>query len=217
VKRIDVDRARKLIERGATILDVLPEPTHRKNHIPGALSRPLATMTEAAMSDLARSKPVVVYCFDQRCDLSARASARLVQMGFTAVHDLIGGRAAWTLLGLPTEGSEGDRRRVAEFLDEADTVAGGATIASMPTRSSEDPVAVIDDAGVLLGAVDRAAASLDPTTPVTQAMVPAPGTIRPDVTIDDALEQLRHDGLPYTFVTTARGELLGLLHVDAHV
>ena len=217
MKRVDVDRARELIERGATILDVLPEPTYRRNHIPGALSRPLASMTEASMSDLAKTKPVIVYCFDQRCDLSARASARLVQMGFTAVHDLIGGRAAWTLLGLPTEGSEGDRRRVAEFLDEAETVEVGATIAAMPTGSSDDPVAVIDDAGVLLGAVDRVAVSLDPSTPVTQAMVPAPGTIRPDVTVDDALAQLRDDGLPYTFVTTARGELLGLLHADAHV
>jgi hypothetical protein len=47
--------------------------------------------------------------------------------------------------------------------------------------------------------------------------VPAPGTIRPDLTIDRALEQLRKDGLARSFVTTARGELVGILPVDAHV
>jgi CBS domain-containing protein len=46
---------------------------------------------------------------------------------------------------------------------------------------------------------------------VEQAMTPAPGTIRPDGRVDDSLKQLRSDGVAYTFVTTARGQLLGLL------
>lgn len=216
MQRIDVDRARELIDQGATVIDVLPEPTYRKVHIPGAINRPLQSMTDESMNDLARSEPIIVYCFDQRCDLSARAAARLDQMGFTAVHDLIGGRAAWTVLRLPTEGSEGDRRRVAEFVVDVGTVSVDGSVADLPVAGS-DPIAVVDDAGVLLGAVDPVAAALTRSTHVTDAMVPAPGTLRPDTTLDEALAQLQRDHLPYSFVTTARGELVGLLRADAHV
>jgi hypothetical protein len=139
-------------------------------------------------------------------------------MGFRKVHDLIGGRAAWTVLDLPTEGSEGDRRRVAHFVVEVATVPVDATVADLPAPGRDgDPVAAVDRQGVLLGSLDRRAAGLDPATPVADAMVPAPGTIRPDMTIDDALAQLRKDGLTFTFVTTARGELVGLLPADAHI
>lgn len=223
VERIDVDRARALIEGGATVVDVLPEATYRRNHIPGAVSHPLESMTEESVANLDRHADLVVYCYDQRCDLSARASARLDSMGFEHVHDLIGGRAAWTLLALPTEGSEGDRRRVAEFVEPVRSVAIGATIADVEARVETDdgddslPIAVLDADGVLLGALDRIAASLDTGTAVADAMVPAPGTIRPDMTIDDAVAQLRKDGLPYALVTTARGELLGALGADAHI
>jgi hypothetical protein len=76
---------------------------------------------------------------------------------------------------------------------------------------------VVDGDGVLLGAVDRAALALPPSTPVETAMIPAPGTIRPDLRLDDAIKQLTDDGLAYSFVSTARGELLGVLVRDQHV
>src|SRR5688572_10789286 len=98
MKRIDVDAAAALIESGALVIDVLPESVYRRSHLPGAVNHPLETMTEESVAGLNRHADLVVYCFDQRCDLSARATARLDQMGFTNVHDLIGGRAAWTVL-----------------------------------------------------------------------------------------------------------------------
>ena len=134
-----------------------------------------------------RSEPLLVYCFDQHCDLSARASARLEQLGFEHVHDLIGGRAAWTALGLPTEGTVADRDRISAYAAEVPTVAIDATLADVVGLDGlRFPVPVVNRDGVLLGAVEPSAASKPAATPVEDVMVPAPRTIRPEVRLDDA-------------------------------
>jgi rhodanese-related sulfurtransferase len=223
MKRIDVDQAQRLIGRGALVVDVLPAPTYVDEHLPGAVNIPLTTFDDEALSDIERDRALVVYCFDQRCDLSARASARLDQMGFTGVHDLIGGRAAWTVLGLPTEGQIADRHKISRHVRPVASVSVTGTISDVTAsdvraeEASVGPIAVLDDAGVLLGSLDEAALQLPGDTPVERAMTPAPGTVRPDMRLDAALRQLADDGLASTFVTTARGELVGLLLRDEHV
>jgi CBS domain-containing protein len=127
------------------------------------------------------------------------------------------------VLGLPTEGQVGDRRRVGHHLCHAVAVGAAATVgdARAARAAAADavpvPVAVVDDEGVLLGSLDEAALALPATTPVDRAMVRAPGTIRPDERLDDALQQLRGDGLAFSFVSTAHGRLLGVLCRDEHV
>jgi rhodanese-related sulfurtransferase len=217
MKRIDVDEARRLIRDGALVVDVLPEPTYETAHLPGAINIPLSVLDEQAVSGMDRDGPIVVYCFDQRCDLSARASSRFDQLGFTAVHDLIGGRAAWTVLGLPLEGEVADRWSVWRYLHDPPKVPVTAVVADARAAATSVPVAVLDDAGVLLGSLDEAALGLPDDTPVERAMVRAPGTIRPDVPLDQAIEQLTDDGLAFSYVSTARGELLGVLRRDDHV
>ena len=64
-KRIDVARAQRLITRGAQLVDVLPDSIFVQEHLPGALSLPLETLTPATASELDPVKAVVVYCFDQ--------------------------------------------------------------------------------------------------------------------------------------------------------
>lgn len=127
--------------------------------------------------------------------------------------DLIGGRAAWTVLGLPTEGHVGDRRRVSQFVLEARTVDIDETIADVRALGGEwtAPAAVVGAGNVLLGALHPRAAGLPGQTPVEQAMVLAPGTIRPDLRVDEALAQLADDHLDHVFVTTVSGVLVGLL------
>ena len=218
MKRIDVDQAQRLMQRGAVVIDVLPPAIYASEHLPSAINIPLSTLDESKVAQLDRDQPVIVYCYDQHCDLSGRASSRFDQLGFTAVHDLIGGRAAWTVLGLPTEGEVGDRRRIVHHLRPVPSVPIGSTIADVRALGdTTGPIAVVDDAGVLLGALDQQAAALPPSTPVDTAMTPAPGTIRPELRLDDAVQQLRDDGLAFSFVTTARGQLLGLLCSDEHV
>jgi CBS domain-containing protein len=136
-------------------------------------------------------------------------------MGFTAVHDLVGGRVAWTVLGLPTDGEVADRRRVGALAAPTPSVPLSATVADLQRHGERaQAIAVVSDEGVLLGAVDTIARNLPPATPVEGIMIPAPATIRPDVRIDDALEQLRDDGLASVFVTTARGVLVGIIELD---
>jgi CBS domain-containing protein len=42
-------------------------------------------------------------------------------------------------------------------------------------------------------------------------MTPAPGTIRPDVRVDDVAEQLRADHLDHVLVTTVSGVIVGII------
>jgi Mg/Co/Ni transporter MgtE len=133
-------------------------------------------------------------------------------MGFEHVHDLIGGRAAWTALGLPTEGEVGDRRRIGGHTATAATVGIGETVSAVHALGPRRfPIAVVDDHGVLLGALDPGVASLPADTPVERAMDPAPGTIRPEMRIEEVVEQLRSDGLDHVFVTAVNGVLIGMV------
>jgi rhodanese-related sulfurtransferase len=64
-KGIDVARAQRLIKRGAQLVDVLPHSIFTQEHLPGAVSLPLETMSSATASEIDRARAVVVYCFDQ--------------------------------------------------------------------------------------------------------------------------------------------------------
>lgn len=63
--RIDAAGAAQLVDQGAQFVDVLPASIFVQEHLPGAVSLPLETLTSASVDVLDRSKPVVVYCFDQ--------------------------------------------------------------------------------------------------------------------------------------------------------
>ncbi len=63
--RIDALGATQLLDQGAQFVDVLPASIFVQEHLPGAVSVPLETLTSASVDVLDRSKPVVVYCFDQ--------------------------------------------------------------------------------------------------------------------------------------------------------
>jgi CBS-domain-containing membrane protein len=128
------------------------------------------------------------------------------------VYDLVGGRAAWTVLGWPTEGVVGDRGRIAKFVRSVPGVTLDATIAEVrPFVDGQLPIPVLDDARVLLGAVAATAAQLPPDSRVADIMVSAPGTIRPDLRIEEVARQLADDHLDHVFVTTAAGVLVGLV------
>ena len=82
--------------------------------------------------------------------LVGRLAHRLELEGFTQVYDLIGGRATWTALGLPTEGVVGDRRRIGTFASVVDTVEPNATMGDVRALLPRFPVAVVDE-GILIG------------------------------------------------------------------
>jgi rhodanese-related sulfurtransferase len=215
VVRVDAVQAERLIADGIRTLDVLPADVYRKVHLPGATSLPLERFEPSQVESFDTTEPLLVYCFDQHCDLSARASARLEELGFENVHDLIGGRGAWTALGLPTEGEIGDDGRVGRYVDKAPAVQLDDTVADVVAVGEQRfavPVVGTDD--VLLGAVEPSVAKLPGSTPVREVMTPAPRTIRPEGRVDEVVEQLRRDRLDHVFVTAVNGVLLGRVVTD---
>lgn len=137
------------------------------------------------------------------------------------MYDLIGGRATWTALGLPTEGVVGDRARISSAVEQVAVVGVDGVVADIDLGRDgggdvDGPVAVLGPGGVLVGGlVGATARSLPGDTPVRDAMFPAPGTIRPELRIDEVAERLADDGLEHVFVTTVGGVLLGLVRRDA--
>ncbi len=59
--RHDVQR---LIGAGAQLVDVLPAPEYREEHLAGAINIPLKTLTAETATQLDRTRPVIVYCWD---------------------------------------------------------------------------------------------------------------------------------------------------------
>ena len=61
---IERDEVRRLIEQGAQLIEVLPKEEFEEEHLPGAINIPLRRIDAEATERLDRSRPVVVYCWD---------------------------------------------------------------------------------------------------------------------------------------------------------
>jgi rhodanese-related sulfurtransferase len=59
-----LDRLLDLIDRGAQIVEVLPEDDYAPVHLPGAINLPLRQLDAQAVTVLDRGRPTVVYCWD---------------------------------------------------------------------------------------------------------------------------------------------------------
>ena len=136
-------------------------------------------------------------------------------MGFADVYLLDGGRAAWTVMGLPTEGEIGDARRISQFVHEVPVVPHGATVADVK-KLGDIPymVVVLGCDEVVVGALRPSVRALPPKTRVRDIMIPAPSTIRPDLRVDEVARRLAKDDLDHILVTTVNGVLLGLVTRD---
>jgi rhodanese-related sulfurtransferase len=63
-REIDRDGVRRLMERGAQIVEVLPAQEYSEDHLPGAINLPLRKIEAEASQVLDPSRPVIVYCWD---------------------------------------------------------------------------------------------------------------------------------------------------------
>ena len=61
---IDRNRVQSLVAQGAQVVEVLPADEYAEDHLPGAISIPLARLDTEAVTTLDRSRPVIVYCWD---------------------------------------------------------------------------------------------------------------------------------------------------------
>jgi len=65
VKRVDVDRAIRLMRRGAQLVDVLPASIFEQEHLPLATNLPLESLDRDTVARVDLTRAIVVYCFDQ--------------------------------------------------------------------------------------------------------------------------------------------------------
>ncbi|MEU2110144.1 metalloregulator ArsR/SmtB family transcription factor [Streptomyces sp. NPDC019507] len=86
---------------GVTVLDVRPVEEYRAGHIPGALSIPVAELTDR-IGELPEGEEIVVYCRGQYCALAYDAVRLLTDRGRRAIrlHD---GMVEWRLADLPVD------------------------------------------------------------------------------------------------------------------
>jgi rhodanese-related sulfurtransferase len=212
---IDTDRVRELLADGAQLIDVLPEETFRQEHLPGAVSIPLATI-DKAVDELDRSKPVIVYCYDYQCDLSPRAAHRLEQLGFDEVYDYVASKAAWLAMGLPGEGLLLDEdRALARVHLDVPRLKPDAVIGDLVQAIGEwDVAVVVDGDDVVLGVLRREACALPADVEVVSVMQSGPPTVRPSISIRELAQSMDDDGQRHILVTNLDGTLVGLIRRD---
>ena len=61
---IDLAELKRLLDRGAQLVEVLPSAEYAEEHLPKAVNIPLKTLDAGTAAQLDRTRPVVVYCFD---------------------------------------------------------------------------------------------------------------------------------------------------------
>jgi adenylyltransferase/sulfurtransferase len=100
IKPIDLDEARKMIDRGTTVIDVRESDEWRQGHLPTALFIPrgfLELRIEEKVPD--HKAPVIVQCASGTRSLLAARTLR--ELGYENVYNLTGGFNAWKDRGLP--------------------------------------------------------------------------------------------------------------------
>ena len=62
---LSLDELQRLLRDGKVqLIEVLPEQDFAEEHLPGAISIPLKTMSKDAVRGLDPSLPTIVYCWD---------------------------------------------------------------------------------------------------------------------------------------------------------
>lgn len=61
---VDRERVQELVRGGAQLVEVLPREEYEDEHLPGAINIPIKELDRLTVTQLARDRPVVVYCND---------------------------------------------------------------------------------------------------------------------------------------------------------
>ena len=147
--------------------------------------------------------------------MSPRAAGRLERLGFSA-YDYTGGKADWLAAGLPSVRQPGGATRALEAADRnLSTCSSDDTLAVITARHERGPVVVITDTSVVLGVLNDAEMSGDPTQSAEMAMRPGPATVRADEPLEPLQQRMRDRGVDAVLVTTPEGILLGVIRAPA--
>ena len=205
-----------LLARGAQLVDVRAPVRFAASRLPGAVNVPLAQLEAASAAQLDRNGHLIVYGRDDECDLSARASWRLMSLGFSQVFRYTGGWADWVANGLPTEGPL-SRTATAGSLARPDvpTCRLHDTIAQIGTSWPDqhwEACVVVNDERVVLGQLGRQDLAGDPRATAEELMQSGPATVRASADLGRLAQELRQAGAGSVPVTNSAGQLMGLLY-----
>ncbi len=199
---------------GAQLVETLPASQYEEERLPGAINIPLEKLDSRTAATLDRNRPVIVYCYDYQCDLSARAAWRLESLGFTKVFRYAAGKADWFANGLPREGRQagvphaGDLARTDPPTCHLDDRAGD--VYRRVRDSDWDMCVVVNGRRAPLGLLSLDAMAKDPDATAEQLMEPGPATIRPSWTFEKTSEYLKERNQDRVLVTTSEGLLIGV-------
>jgi rhodanese-related sulfurtransferase len=210
---VTTDEVRKLMDNGAQLLEVLPPSAFAREHLPGARNIPLWQLDARSASVLDLKRPVVVYCYDTECDLSARGAAILEQLGFAEVYDYTGSKTEWLARGLPVEGDLVPEARAGARADPAVPTCAPEDSCRDVLAAGHDLVVVVDADNVVLGTIRSEAAAVD--LPAGAVMETGAPTVRPSIDRWELAESMDREGQDHVLVTTLDGRLAGLIKRDA--
>lgn len=87
IKQIDVSKARKLVESGATIIDTREKPVYDKGHLNGAIHIPVSEF-RSKLDEIPKDKDVYLYC--QTGVRSYNMARALKQYGYDNITNITG-------------------------------------------------------------------------------------------------------------------------------
>ena len=150
--------------------------------------------------------------------MSPRAAWRLESLGFTRPYDYGAGKADWGSFGLPIEGQRHSGTRVgAHVRTDVPSCRPQDRMPDVRARVAAagwDTCFVINEQGVVLGRLGRAALGRDDDVSIEEAMTPGPSTVRPSYELDAAIERIHKQDLTGLPVTRSDGVLVGVLRRD---
>jgi rhodanese-related sulfurtransferase len=198
------------------LVDVLPVSEYRKEHLPHAINIPLEELNPETARQLRKDQAVVVYGADYGCDRSARAAWRFESMGFQEVYRYSAGKADWLSANFGTEGTNAKKPRLKnQLIKSVPTCALRERMENVQhrRRPTDDICVIINDRGIVLGVIQGEAWNADPQSRVAEVMDSGPKTFRPHLDPKQALKEMRDQEVEAALVTTADGELLGIVRL----
>jgi rhodanese-related sulfurtransferase len=211
---VDLAGVRELLERGAQLVEVLPEEEYEELHLPGAAHLALKALDSEHAERLDRGRPVVVYCWDALCDMSPRAAARLERLGFEA-YDYALSKVDWMAHGLPMEGTAAGRPTALSFVRQDLATCAPDDRAERISQLIEDSpygFALVLADRVVLGRVRRSRlqdAAADASAELL--LEPGPATTRPHIDPGELARRLESSDASTAILTTPEGELIGVV------
>lgn len=106
MRTASLEELEEAVERDdVTIVNVLPEDSHEREHIPNSINIPEERADDEFPDRFDEDDDIIVYCGSDTCPRSERTVENLERQGFENVKDYEPGLAGWKDAGLETVSS----------------------------------------------------------------------------------------------------------------